>query len=120
MEPEKGALFVGWGPIIAGREAQAKRVLGDALQYCGGLQRTGRIDSFDVVVLEPQGGDLGGFVLLKGDKLKIAELRVDTDFVRTIVGVQLVHQKVGVVGAYCGVELQTLFGLSTGFCLRKP
>jgi hypothetical protein len=51
-----------------GREAQAKQVLADALQYCDGLQRAGRIDSFDVVVLEPHGGDLGGFALLKGDK----------------------------------------------------
>ena len=108
---EKAALFVGWGPIIAGREAQAKQVLADALQYCDGLQRVGRIDSFDVVVLEPHGGDLGGFVLLKGDKQKMAELRMATDFVKTLVGVQLVHQKVGVVGAYCGAEMQALFGL---------
>ena len=71
---DKGALFVGWGPIIAGREAQAKQVLADALQYCDGLQRVGRIDSFDVVVLEPHGGDPGGFVLLKGDKSKIAAI----------------------------------------------
>jgi len=55
VELEKAALFVGWGPIIPGREAQAKQVLGSALQYCEGLQRAGRIDSFDVVVLEPHG-----------------------------------------------------------------
>jgi hypothetical protein len=39
------------------------------------------------------------------------QLRMATDFVRTLVGVQLVHQKVAVVGAYCGAEMQALFGL---------
>lgn len=29
---DRGSLFVGWGPIIAGRELQAKRVLSEALQ----------------------------------------------------------------------------------------
>ena len=108
---DKGALFISWGPIIAGRETQAKQVLGEALQYCEGLQRSGRIDTFDVVVLEPHGGDLGGFVLLKGDKTKMATLRVDPEFIRIIVGAQLVHQKVGVVGAYSGAGMQALFGV---------
>lgn len=107
----KGALFVGWGEIITGREKVAPRVLGEAVEYLQHLQNEETIDSFEVVILEPHGGDLGGFVLVKGDKDLIARLRVDEDFTRVIVGVQLVHQKVGVVGAYTGVEMQNLFQL---------
>jgi hypothetical protein len=62
-----------------------------------------------VVILEPHGGDLGGFVLVKGVKESIAKLRVEDEFVRLIISVQLVHQKVGVVGAYTDAEMQTLF-----------
>src|SRR5690349_7454256 len=105
----KGALFVGWGAIITGREKVAPKVLGDAVQSLERLQGEGAIDGFDVVLLEPHGGDLGGFVMVKGEKEAIAALRVDDEFVRLIVGVQLVHQKVGVVGAYTGAEMQSLF-----------
>jgi sirohydrochlorin ferrochelatase len=88
----KGALLVGWGPLIPGREKAGQNVLGDAMQYCTRLQREGVLDSFEAVVLEPHGSsDLGGFVLIKGDKDALARLRVEDEFVRTIVGVQLVH-----------------------------
>lgn len=107
----KGALFVGWGEIIPGREKAAQAALSDAMQYCKRLQQQGSIDSFEVVILEPHGGDLAGFVLLKGDREAIAHLRVNDKFVSVIVGVQLVHRKVGVVGAYTGAEMQSLFAV---------
>src|SRR5437870_9057154 len=44
-----------------------------------------------------------------GDKEILAKLRVDDEFVHMIVGVQLVHSKVGVVRAYTGAEMQSLF-----------
>ncbi len=56
-------------------------------------------------MLEPHTGDLSGFVLLRGGKDAINALRVDKSFLDVIVAVQLVHQKVGVVGAYAGAEL---------------
>jgi hypothetical protein len=105
----KGALFVGWGALIAGREKAAQKVLNEAMQYCQRLRQEGTIDSFEAVALEPHGGELEGFVMIKGEREKIAKLRVDEEFVRVIVGVQLVHNKVGVVGAYTGSEMQSLF-----------
>ena len=106
---EKGALFVGWGSIIVGREKTAPRVLNDAMQYLQGLQKEGKSDSIDVILLEPHGGELEGFVLIKGNKDFLAKLRVEKEFIEIIVSVQLVHTKVGVVWAYSGAEMQTLF-----------
>ena len=105
----KGALFVGWGALIPGREEAAQKVLKEAIQYLQRLQQEGAIDSFEAVALEPHGGDLAGFVLVKGDKEIVAELRVSAEFVRITARVQLVHSHVGVVGAYTGAEMQTLF-----------
>jgi hypothetical protein len=105
----KGALFVDWGALITGREKVAQNVLNDAMHYLQGLQEEGTVDSIEAVALEPHGGDLNGFVLVKGDKETLAHLRVDDEFVRMIVGGQLVHSKVGVVGAYTGAEMQSLF-----------
>jgi hypothetical protein len=106
---EKGALFVGWGSIITVREKVAPAVLNEAMNYLHGLKNEGKLDSIDVVLLEPHGGELEGFVLIKGDKTELANLRVSNDFVKMIVGVQLVHTKVGVVWAYSGAEMQSLF-----------
>jgi len=106
---EKGALFVGWGSIITGREKTAAQVLNEAMNYLHTLQNEGKLDALDVVLLEPHGGDLDGFVLVKGDKEFLAKLRVEEEFVKIIVAVQLVHIKVGVVWAYSGREMQSLF-----------
>lgn len=104
----QGTLFVGWGSIIPGREKTASRVLGEAMNYLQGLKVQGTIESMDVVLLEPHGGELEGFVLVKGDSSKLALLRVDETFIKVIVGVQLVHAKVGVVGGYSGSDVQAI------------
>ena len=104
----KGALFVGYGTLITGREVIAQAVLAHALQYCAGLQDAKTIDSFEAVTLEPHGGELEGFMFVKGDKDILAQLRVDSTFVRMITDLRLVHTKVRVVGAYTGDEMQSL------------
>jgi len=35
----------------------------------------GEIESFEMVLLEPHGGELGGFILLRGDQDKLARIR---------------------------------------------
>ena len=105
----KGALFVGWGALIPGREEAARGVLGEAMRYLQRLQGEGTLDAVEAVALEPHGGDLHGFVLVRGEREALARLRVSDEFVRVIVGVQLVHTHVGVVGAYAGEEMRSLF-----------
>jgi hypothetical protein len=107
----KGSLIVGWGEIIPGREKAAQRTLKSAMQYCVRLQQEGKIDRFEVVILEPHGSDLNGFVLITGDKGTIAQLRTENEFVSVMIGVQLVHRNVRVVGAYVGAALQSLFAI---------
>ncbi|MGG1553924.1 hypothetical protein [Paenibacillus ferrarius] len=107
----KGSLLVGWGEIIPGREKAAKATLNNAMQYCVRLQLEGKIENFEVVLLEPHGGDLSGFVLITGDKDTVAKLRVEDEFVSMMVAVQLVHRNVKVVGAYTGGALHALFGM---------
>lgn len=107
----KGALFVGWGSIIPGREKAASSALQAAMLYCTGLKDAGRIDDFEAILLEPHGGDLEGFVLVRGEEEELARLRGEQSFLRTIIGVQLVHNRVGVVTAYTGQAMGTLLGL---------
>ncbi len=100
-----GALFIGWGPVVRGREQQALQVFNDVMQYYGRLQQEGEIESFEPVFLEPHGGDLSGFVLIRGDRDKLSHLRTNDEFVHNVNRASLYVDNVGVVGAYTGDEL---------------
>lgn len=104
-----GVLFIGWGPAISGREQQALKLFGEAVAYWTRLQQQGVISSFEPVALEPHGGELSGFVLLRGDDERLSRLRIDPDFVDLNTRAQLVVQNLGVVYGFVGEELQRLF-----------
>ncbi len=60
------ALFVGWGEVVPGREQRATRVFGETMAYFGRLQQEGAVAGVEPFFLEPHGGDLGGFFLVRG------------------------------------------------------
>lgn len=104
------ALFVGWGPPVRGREQKALQVFGEAMQYYARLQRDGEIESFEPVQLEPHGGDLSGFALIKGDREKLNRLRYSEEFLHNLNRAVLVVENVGVIGAFIGEDLNRLYG----------
>jgi hypothetical protein len=104
-----GALFVGWGSAVRGREQKALEVFQEALQYYGRLQQQGDIQSFEPVALEPHGGDLDGFLLIKGDPEKLARLRASDEFIAINTRAGMVVENFGVAGAFVGDGLQALF-----------
>ena len=99
-------LFVGWGDVVRGRESEAAALFQEALGWYASLQEQGRIESFEPVFLEPHGGDLSGFILIRGDADKLAALRVSEEFIQLTTRVGLIVDKRGVVGADMGERLQ--------------
>jgi hypothetical protein len=96
------ALFVGWGNVVRGREQRGLEVFNEALQYYADLQRKKDIESFEVVLLEQHGGDLNGFILIRGDEDRLAKLRTDQEFQRRILRAQLIVDNIGVVAGLIG------------------
>ncbi len=92
-------LFVGWGEVVRGREADAIELFNETLAYYGRLQEEGTIEGFEPVFLEPHGGDLGGFILIRGDAEKLASLRVNEEFMQFSIRATLHVNGFGVVGA---------------------
>ena len=91
-------LFIGFGYPTRGRERQAAAVFQEALQYYGGLQQRGELESFEAGFLEAHGGDLGGFILLRGDIAKLNRIRYeDAEFQRLLVKSQLNVESMGVI-----------------------
>jgi len=104
-----GALMIGWGPVVPGREQKSLQVFNEAIQYYTRLVQQGTIESFEPVALEPHGGDLQGFVLVRGDCEKLNMLRTSEEFLRLNNRAALVVNNLGVINAFIGEELQRLF-----------
>lgn len=102
-------LFVGYGSVPPGRAQQALQVFNEAIQYYGRLQQQGQIESFEPVFLEPHGGDLAGFILLRGDRDKLNSVRFSEEFLRITNRATLVVKNVGIVSAFLGEEQNRLF-----------
>src|SRR5512144_1654978 len=69
------ALFIGWGEVVRGRESKALDVFNESLQYYARLQQDGTVEGFDAWFLAPHGGDLSGFVLLRGERERLDDVQ---------------------------------------------
>jgi hypothetical protein len=103
-------LFIGWGEVVRGREEKAIQVFNESVQYYGGLQQEGRIESFEVCLLEPHGGDLQGFVLLRGSQDQMDTVHNDDEFQRQLTRANLIVEGLGIVPAALGEEIGRQMG----------
>jgi hypothetical protein len=100
-------LFIGFGAPVRGRERQAIKAFNETFEYYSRLQQEGEIESFEPVILEPHGGELGGFFLLRGDQDKLARIRGSEEFERRTVRADLIVENLGIVGAALGGRLMS-------------
>jgi hypothetical protein len=96
------ALFLGWGPVVRGRELKALEVFQETLEYYGKLQQEGKLEGFEPVLLNPHGGDLAGFVLIRGERAALDQIAAGADFRRLLARAAAVADNVGVIAAYGG------------------
>jgi hypothetical protein len=96
------ALFVGFGAPVRGREERAIEVFGEFVEMFGRMQSDGRIAAMDVALLDPHGGDLGGFFMVHGSEAQCATLANDEEFRRASIDASLIVDNFGVVPAATG------------------
>lgn len=99
------ALFIGWGDTKPGREKQAVMLFKESLAYMTKLVSEGIVASVEPFFLEPHGGDLEGFWVLRGDLDKLSALRIDDDFQRFAVRAQANVDGFRVIAATTGERL---------------
>ena len=102
-------LFLGWNRSVAGRVQQALQLFQKAMEFYGGLQADGRIESFEPVVLAAHGGDLNGFTLLRGEAEKLDEVRRDDTFVNLTIEANYCLEGFGIVPGYIGEGITDAF-----------
>ena len=95
-------LFIGWGQVVRGREGPAVDGFNETVEFFGQLQGDGRIESFEICLLDPHGGDLDGFMLLRGSTEQMDAVRSDEQFLRNMTRASLQVENLGLVGASLG------------------
>lgn len=99
-------LFIGFNRPIPGREAEAWTALNqEGIAQIERFQKEGWFESYDVIGLTPHFGATNNFVLLKGDRAKLDELRRSDSFERFSMRLSRVLDGYGVVP---GVTLEGL------------
>jgi hypothetical protein len=75
-------LFISWGATVKGREQRSLEVFNEAIGLFGSMQQDGRIESFDVVIMRPN-GDMNGYIQLHGSVAQLNAVRDADDFQRS-------------------------------------
>ena len=99
------ALFIRWGAAPSGRERESVRLFAQSLKYLTSLVVSGRVFSVEPFFLEPHGGDLEGFFLVRGEREELNRIRYEDEFQRMTVRAQVVVENFGVIGAITGDQL---------------
>jgi len=97
-------LFMSWGSPVPGREERGLEVFNEAIGICGRMQQEGRIEKFDVVLLEPN-GDLNGYIEIHGSAEQIAAVHEDEEFQRNTVDASLIVEKLRHVNGVTNEEI---------------
>jgi hypothetical protein len=100
-------LFIGANRPIVGREQQALDVAKKFGDYYEKLQAAGRIESFDYVLLDPHGGDLNQFALIKGTAEKLDAVKGDEEFRQLVMETTLCTDGVGVISGIVGERVRS-------------
>ena len=103
-------LFVAWGQTARGAEERALGAFNDAMGLLGRKQQEGQIESFDVVLLEPN-ADLDGYVTVRGSAEQIAALRADPEFLRNTVEAQLSVDGIRHIEGYTNEGVATMMAM---------
>ncbi|MBA3287387.1 MAG: hypothetical protein H0U21_05085 [Acidimicrobiia bacterium] len=98
----EAGLFIGWGQAVRGREAKGLKVFNDGVEFWTGQQTNGAIESFEVVILAPHGGELAGFILVRGSHGQIAAVRANPDFQRINARAAAIVDGLGIIEAALG------------------
>jgi len=112
-------LFIGWGTPVRGREERGLEVFNEAIGLYGRLQQEGRIEHFDVVLLDPNEG-LNGYIELYGSAEQLAAVRQREDYRRTLIDASLVVDDLRVIDGFTGEGVAKEMALYQESIARVP
>ncbi|MDH3202138.1 MAG: hypothetical protein OEM15_14700 [Myxococcales bacterium] len=97
-----------WKQVKTGREAQALELFGSTMKYYTQLRERGEIQSFEPVLFQAHGGELNGFVHVRGTETQIDTLRRADKFRSMTLQCIYCLDGFGVVDAITGDQLNQM------------
>lgn len=112
-------LFIGWGTPVRGREERSLEVFSDSVGLYGRMQQDGRIESFDITLLNPN-ANLSGFAQLKGTGAQIAAVQEDDEFMRMITDASLIVEDLTLIPGYANEGVAGQMGIYAEAIAKVP
>ena len=94
-------VFISWGMVVRGREERAMENFNETIGLYGQMQQDGRMESFDVVLLNPSTG-MDGYLALHGSADQLQALKESEDFQRQLASATLIVEDLKMVDGYTG------------------
>ena|SRR5580704_9951790 len=95
-------MFIGWNRPIAGREQAASELFMHSMEFYESQKKAGNLAGYEVVLLDPHGGELNGYVLLRGARAKLDALVASDEFVSIMVKASVFLTEVGAIHGVTG------------------
>jgi hypothetical protein len=103
-------LLISWGTPVRGSEERGLEVFNETLGFYGRMQQDGRIDSFDVMLFEPNSA-LNGCILVRGTAAQIAGVREDEEFQRNTINAALIVDDLRLIDGFANEGVARQMGL---------
>ena len=97
-------LFISWGASVHGREERGLEVFNEVMGLYGRMQQDGRIESFDVALMNPATG-MDGYIALRGSAEQIAAAKDADDVRASLYDASLIVQDLKMADGYTGEAL---------------
>ncbi|MEA2412057.1 MAG: hypothetical protein QOC77_2618 [Thermoleophilaceae bacterium] len=94
-------VFISWGMVVRGREERAIENFNETIGLYGQMQQDGRMESFDIVLLNPSTG-MDGYLALHGTAEQLEALKESEDFQRQLASAALIVDDLKMVDGYTG------------------
>jgi len=99
---KSNVIFFGWNRALPSREKLSSNHFNEFVEYLGVLQKKDTIHSFDAVFLEPHGGDMNGFFLIRGECASLDALIASTEWATHMVRAGMHLECSGAVRGFTG------------------
>ena len=94
-------LFISWGQVVRGREVASLESFNETVGLYGRLQQEGKIESFEVALLNPSTG-MDGYMAIHGSAAQLEALKEDDEFRRTLVEASLIVDDLKMTDGFVG------------------
>lgn len=98
-------LFFGWDAPARGRETMAIELFQTWMGYFTEKQKAGMIDSFEPVIMSRHGGDMNGFILVRGERDKLNEMMDEDQYFDLVNSSSYFVDGFGVIPCYLGDDI---------------